>query len=170
MRNSRPSRSCTYAHFARRAAVLIIANSMVGHPLSYGGREGPSRHVAATSGRCRVDGAAMAAFPTCRSDVGPMSGRWRCDGAATSGRCRADGAATSLQCRCDGAATSLRCRRDVAATSLRCRRDGASTSLRCRCDVAICRDAVLDTLLRMRVLLLENADRPRSCSVSRAGS
>ena len=32
MRNSRPSRSC-YAHFARRAAVLIIANSMVGHPL-----------------------------------------------------------------------------------------------------------------------------------------
>ena len=34
MRNSRPSRSCTLAdRFALRAAVLIIAKSLVGHPL-----------------------------------------------------------------------------------------------------------------------------------------
>ena len=66
------------------------------------------------------------AFPTCRSDVGPMSGRCRCDGAATSLRCRCDGAATSLRRRCNGAATSLRCRRDGAAMALRRRSDFAA--------------------------------------------
>ena len=75
--------------------------------------EGHSRHVAATSGRCRADVAAMALRR--RSDVGPMSLRCRCDGAATSLRRRCNGAATSLRCRRDGAATALRRRSDFAA-------------------------------------------------------
>ena len=93
---------------------------------SYGGREGHSRHVAATSGRCRADVAAMALRR--RSDVGPMSGRCGCDGAATSLRRRADVGPMSLRWRCDVAPTSGRCRADGAATSLRCRCDGAATS------------------------------------------
>ena len=100
-----------------------------------------------------------------RSDVGPMSGRCRCDGAATSGRCRG-------RCRCDDAATSLRrradvgpmskgipdmsqrCRADVGPMSLRWRCDVAPTSLQWRCDVAAtslrCRRDVAATALRRR--------------------
>ena len=95
--------------------------------------------------RCRADVAAMALRR--RSDVGPMSGRCRCDGAATSGRCRVDVAAMTLRrradvgpmsgrCRCDGAATSLRRRADVAAIALRHRSDVAVMALRRRCNGA----------------------------------
>ena len=87
------------------------------------------------------------AFPTCRSDVGPMSGRCGCDGAATSLRRRADVAAMalrrradvglmSLQRHCDIAPTSGRCRADVAAMALRRRSDVGPMSGRCRCDGA----------------------------------
>ena len=54
------------------------------------------------------------AFPTCRSDVGPMSGR-----------CRADVAAMALRRRADVAAMALRRRSDVAVMALRRRCDGA---------------------------------------------
>ena len=98
------------------------------------------------------------AFPTCRSDVGPiradvagigpMSGRCGCDGAATSLRRRADvaamalrrrvhGAAMMLRRRCDVAPTSGRRRADVAAMALRRRSDVGPMSLRWRCDVAV---------------------------------
>ena len=107
-----------------------------------------------------------------RSDVGPMSGRCGCDGAATSlrrrptsGRCRCDGAATSGRCRgrcrCGDAATSLRRRADVGPMSGRCRRafptcrsDVGPMSLRWRCDVAPtsgrCRSDVAAMALRRR--------------------
>ena len=89
----------------------------------YGGREGHSRHVAATSGRCQADVAAMVLRR--RSDVGPMSGRSRCDVAATSGRCRVDVAAMALRRRADVAAMALRRRSDVAVMALRRRCNGA---------------------------------------------
>ena len=76
------------------------------------------------------------AFPTCRSDVGPMSGRCGCDGAATSLRRRADVGPMWLRWRCDVGPMSGRCRCDDAATSLRRRADVGPMSLRWRCDVA----------------------------------
>ena len=84
-------------------------------------------------GRCGCDGAATSLRR--RADVGPMSLRWRCDGAATSSRCRADDAATSLRRRADVGPMSLRWRYDVAPTSGRCRADVGPMSLRWRSDV-----------------------------------
>ena len=71
---------------------------------SYGGREGHSRHVAATSGRCRADVAAMALRR--RSDVAAMALRRRSDVAAMALRRRSNVAATALRRRCDVAPIS----------------------------------------------------------------
>ena len=130
----------------------------------YGGREGHSRHVAATSGRCRAD-------------VGPMWLRWRCDVAPTSGRCQADVAVMALRRRpdvgADVAAMTLRRRSDVGPMSGRCRRafptcrsDVGPMSLRWRCDVAPtsgrCRSDVAAMALRRRSDVAATALRRRS--------
>ena len=111
--------------------LLSVRDAYRGSRVQYGGREGHSRHVAATSQRRRdialrrrcdgSDGAAMALAR--RSDVAAMALPRRSDGAAMALARRSDVAAMALPRRSDGAAMALGRRSDIGTMALQRRSD-----------------------------------------------